>query len=528
MDKFKRISLFFAIILVSGCQSTVSGIVASSKNLFGNHVHESIDGKMIDDNSMQSYLTLADEHTGTGSLISFSGDNKSPDELSDANAVSSPKLQSYLQGIANKLIKQWPGTPVKNKVVILNKYTFGPYVDRFGHIYIPLGMLDNVESEDEIAALIGHELSHIILRHHQRQQVIEQQKALVNKTASAVVMANAIKQTKYNKGTKSFDYVPSKSAEQNIGKAAVYSYLINTISDGVISTAWGREQEEQADLLGIDLAIKAGYSPRGLVHALQRLKSFEDQQSGALEIFIKNKQASLNQAWQDKDINAFSQHAQSALGQGALAAIKSAKDFFVRSHMSPTKREFSVKTYTRKEYRVEKRQRANKLSWQKIKNSPEVKMLLAGYKYSYSAMDALSKGEIKSAEKLGLKSINKYTKNEAGIRELLYRLRLQQGDNKKAEQNLLLVKNWQQASASFYQTIVEQKMRRRDYQSALQYIEKAETHLLSQELFIDKKAIALVNVKQQQKALETLLQCKQYDSKKAQCQRISEQLQGKS
>jgi beta-barrel assembly-enhancing protease len=113
-----------------------------------------------------------------------------------------------------------------------------------GQIFITVGLLKLLDSEDEIAGVLGHEIGHVVGRHSNEQMAKAQlSQGLVN----AVVMAG---------GT---DY--GMAAGQ---MAQFVSQLKNT--------AYGRGDELESDQLGVRFMVRAGYDPNALIRVMAVLK----------------------------------------------------------------------------------------------------------------------------------------------------------------------------------------------------------------------------------------------------------------
>ncbi|WDE11052.1 M48 family metallopeptidase [Thalassomonas haliotis] len=520
-----KLSSLSLLLLLTGCK-TVDGITSAASNLIGNNLYENIEGKYIDDEAIEEFKIRKDELTGQGGLISYSGIQIPLDQIRQTSLIHSPELTTYLQNITDHIIKQWPGTPIKSKVVIVNSYTFGPYVDQFGVIHVPLGMLENVESEDEIASLLSHEVGHILLRHHERSEVVKSQQEYVKNIASTVVVVNTAKNTKLNKVGENYKliYTPTEQSKNNTSKAAIYSYLINSLSDNVWSTAWARNQEDEADLLGLDLLVHSGYSPRAASHTLDRLSDFQGKQKSILNTFIDNKKEALANAWQEGDMAALGQEASTTLLEGTVSLIDSTTDYLKKSHMSPADRNLNLRHYIRKEYRSKKRKRVNKTTWKQMKSSLAVRNILEGYKFSYQATNAISQSEYASAKKLFSQSLNPHTSNQPAIREVAYTLNMAQGKPIQAEQHLAFIEHWGLASPNFYKSIIEEKMKKSNFVEALKYIEKAEKYLHNNEMFIVEKSIALNQEYREEDSIKSLHECTLYSDKKATCENMLNKL----
>ncbi len=115
-----------------------------------------------------------------------------------------------------------------------------------GHIYVTRGILPLIQTEDELAGIIGHEIMHVIQRHSVKQ---------FNREIVPAVLK-----------------VPG-----NIINAITFSRLGNIINVPIDIIAspfiakYSRKHEKEADDLGIDLAARAGYDPAQLANALERL-----------------------------------------------------------------------------------------------------------------------------------------------------------------------------------------------------------------------------------------------------------------
>jgi len=137
-----------------------------------------------------------------------------------------------------------------------------PQVNAFalpgGKICITRGLLSRMESEDGMAAVLGHEVSHVAARHsvaaYNRQML-----------TTALLVGGGI-------------YMDAKDVENKelISLGAV-------IGAQMVMAHYSREQERQADELGLDYLVKAGYSPRGMIETHKVLLSMQKQKPGAVE-----------------------------------------------------------------------------------------------------------------------------------------------------------------------------------------------------------------------------------------------------
>ena len=116
-----------------------------------------------------------------------------------------------------------------------------------GPVYISRGLLALLNSEDELAGVLGHEIGHVADRHTARRQ------------AAATPLAILIG-------------VPAGIVSSIAPRLARLASLPAAILGGVAISAYSRQQEHAADRLGVDYASAAGYEPGALADALAALE----------------------------------------------------------------------------------------------------------------------------------------------------------------------------------------------------------------------------------------------------------------
>jgi beta-barrel assembly-enhancing protease len=115
-----------------------------------------------------------------------------------------------------------------------------------GPIFITEALYDQLESEAQLAGVLGHEIGHVVAR-HSAQQIAKQQ--LSQGVTGAVILAT---------------YDPNDPRTQvTPAVAAVIANLINM--------RYGREDELQSDFLGVCILDQAGYDPLELVRVMEIL-----------------------------------------------------------------------------------------------------------------------------------------------------------------------------------------------------------------------------------------------------------------
>jgi len=119
-----------------------------------------------------------------------------------------------------------------------------------GPIFVTRGLLALVRSEDELAGVLAHEVAHVAARHSVRQVTASTPLAVVFGLPAAIVGA----------------------VSRPLGDLVA---LPGALVSGIALSAYGREQEHDADRIGADIAHAAGFDPRGLADLLERLTAEE-------------------------------------------------------------------------------------------------------------------------------------------------------------------------------------------------------------------------------------------------------------
>jgi len=161
--------------------------------------------------------------------------------------LQDPDVTNYVRGITNRLIaaSDQPEAPIR--ITVLDS----PVVNAMalpGHVYVTRGLLALANSEAELAGVMGHELGHVYQR-HTAKRVSRGNIAQIGTVLGAILTGSA-------------------ETAQAIGQAAQL-YVLN----------FTREQEYEADLVGVRLLAKAGYSPIAEAYFLNTLGRWSNLQA---------------------------------------------------------------------------------------------------------------------------------------------------------------------------------------------------------------------------------------------------------
>ena len=156
-------------------------------------------------------------------------------------------LQNYVQQVGQRLAARSHRADLVYRFTVLDSEEVNAFALPGGYIYITRGMLALLNSEAELAAVLGHEVGHVTARHSVRQYTA-QQAAGIGYTVGAILLPEL-----------------RTAAAQN-----VYSLF-----GGALIRGYGREHELEADGLGAEYLARSGYDPNAMIQVIRALKAQE-------------------------------------------------------------------------------------------------------------------------------------------------------------------------------------------------------------------------------------------------------------
>ncbi|HTQ13383.1 MAG TPA: M48 family metalloprotease [Rhizomicrobium sp.] len=200
--------------------------------------------------------------------------------------VPSPELNAYVQGVLDRLTRGLPMPPSFHpQVRVLATPEFGGECTPDGTLVITVGLLELLENEDELAFVLGHEVSHAIYRHQVANwEQKAQYYAVVNGAAVDVVAQSAALSIGGRAGA-------------NVVRGLDVARHLAKLSANVLMPQMAKDQEDAADALGFDLMVRAGYDPDAAYSVMDKLAAQEQE---AEEAAAAAKQAAKD-ADQDQD-----------------------------------------------------------------------------------------------------------------------------------------------------------------------------------------------------------------------------------
>ena len=169
--------------------------------------------------------------------------------------LANPKLQAYVNDLGQRLAKQSHRANLTWTFTVLDSPDVNAFALPGGYVYVTRGIMAYMDSEADLAGVIGHEIGHVTARHG-AQRATKQQRAGAGVMAATVLGV----------------LVEAVTGVQGAAQAA------NQVSSGIAAgniASYSREQELQADKLGAEYLSRVGYNPKNMVDVIGVLKDQE-------------------------------------------------------------------------------------------------------------------------------------------------------------------------------------------------------------------------------------------------------------
>lgn len=208
------------------------------------------------------FSTVCVVPTAQASLFSF--DLKDERELGEKfNAlirarmplIEDTEINDYVIGVVNRLVQSKAPMPFPITVSIINDNAVNAFAGPAGYVFVFTGLLLQMDHESEVAGVLAHELGHVSQRHIAKR--VGEMKALSIGQLVGTLAGVVLGQTTGNRDLGAAMAMGSQAA-------SAQAYL-----------KYSRDDEREADEVGMNALIAAGYPPQGLVEAfdvLRRLK----------------------------------------------------------------------------------------------------------------------------------------------------------------------------------------------------------------------------------------------------------------
>lgn len=186
------------------------------------------------------------------------GDREHPRILAEyGGAVSDPRVTQYVDRVGQRLKAVSELPQQRFTFTVLDTPLANAFALPGGYVYVTRGLLGLANDEAELAGVLAHEIGHVTAR-HSAQRITQAQYGQLGAMGAAVLGGILL----------------GREGAQVAGQAA------QSVALGWVQ-GYSREQEFEADQLGVRYLSRAGYDPRGMARFLATLQA--DEQLSARE-----------------------------------------------------------------------------------------------------------------------------------------------------------------------------------------------------------------------------------------------------
>jgi predicted Zn-dependent protease len=177
--------------------------------------------------------------------------------------LNDKEINGYIQSLGFRIVSVCDRQDLEYRFQVLDDPMVNAMAAPGGFIYITTGLLAAAENEAEVVVVLGHEIGHVAARHGaQRIQ-----------TAFGISLAADL---------------------LNLQKTSPLFQNIVGLGSGLALQGYSRENEYEADHLGMVYACRLGYDPKSAVTFFEKLKKMQKTQPSAVDIWFSSHPATQN------------------------------------------------------------------------------------------------------------------------------------------------------------------------------------------------------------------------------------------
>ena len=172
--------------------------------------------------------------------------------------VQDPEVNRYINVLGDSIARLTARGDLPWQFFVVNSAEVNAFAVPGGFIYVNRGLIDRAKNLSELAGVLGHEIGHVVKR-HSIKQMQQQQGAQIGVTLGCVLL--------------------------NVCNSQIAGTAIN-VAGGAIFAKFSRDDETQADEVGIDNVVRAGISPKGIPEMFQILLDERQSDPGSVELWF--------------------------------------------------------------------------------------------------------------------------------------------------------------------------------------------------------------------------------------------------
>ncbi|HSQ05290.1 MAG TPA: M48 family metalloprotease [Burkholderiales bacterium] len=178
------------------------------------------------------------------------GENIMREIRADPQFYDDAEASDYLNALGDRLVAHSSDTRQSFSFFLIRDNQINAFALPGGYVGVNTGLFFAAQSESELAGVLGHEIAHVTQRHVARMIAQQDKTSIVSLAALAVAILAARASTE------------AASAAAAFGQAGVIQSQLN----------FTRDNEKEADRVGLQILEGAGFDPRGMASFFERLQ----------------------------------------------------------------------------------------------------------------------------------------------------------------------------------------------------------------------------------------------------------------
>ncbi len=176
--------------------------------------------------------------------------------------IKDPEIVGYVSGVGQKVLNQVDGKFFDYEFFVIQDDGLNAFAMPGGLVFVHTGLLEVIDTENELLCVLAHETGHVQGRHIARRMERMQR---INIATAAIAIAGLF-----------------------LGQGQVGSAIFATSGalNASIALKYSRADEEEADRRACQWVCKAGYDPRGLITVLKKMQKYRWLGTSAIPSYL--------------------------------------------------------------------------------------------------------------------------------------------------------------------------------------------------------------------------------------------------
>jgi len=377
--------------------------------------------------------------------------------MKDQTVLRLKDTEKWLNTRLSRLLKVIPEYTQTPRVYITPSASFIGQTYKDGGIFIPVGVLVQIQNEEEIDAMLAHELSHLLLKHHVNEQIKK---------------------------------VGGRAAEKgSLLKGDGKLFMGIAVFKDTLFGHWGHKNESDADLLAVDLLVAAEINPRALLYVLKKVRKYETETATVVQVQTASLDTSKKR--QDDQILSSDIWEKGSVWANKILGVKNGTQ----------KRATKIKEYLREQYPNNPR---TGFTESKLSKNTHLK---AVFESESNISPLLRDNKLGEASKYGLASISGPLTSNAHTRFVMWQIRSLQGQKKNASTNLDIAFKSKDAPFYIYHTFLRSNDSVNNKENVLSVLKLINAEFGHPDSFIHEEIHYLAKYGKNDEAKKLVLRC---------------------